>query len=679
MATITAAAGGGNWTTGATWVGGVAPTSADDAVLNGTSGAVTVNAGAVARSLDCTGYTGTLTHTAAVTLTLGDGTAGAGNIALKLVSGMTYTLGSTSTSAISFVSTSATTQTIAAGGRTLGSWTINGVGSSYQLTSGVTIGSTATMTLTNGTLDTNGQTCIWGTFSSNNSNTRTLTLGASSLTLTGSSVASWSCATATNFTLNAGTSTITLSGNAAQFNSGSGLSYNTVALTGPGVASLNIASGTTFANLTRTGTAVKTDALWINNSATVSGTLTFNGNSATNRLLVQATTIGTAVTLTCNGTVTGSNVDIMDITAAGSASWDLSAFTGGSGDCRGNTGITFTTGVPQTHTTAAGGNWSDVSVWTSRVPLPQDDVTVDVNTTGTLTADMPRLGRSIDFTGFAGTASFASVANTMYGSWTSGSGMTISGTQILTIAGRSTFTITSAGKTFTQAVTITNPTGTYTLQDAFVTNGAFTFSHGTLTTGGQAVTSTTFTQTGASAVYNMGASTITLTGTAAGGIFTRGSGVFNGGTATIVIANVSANSRTVQTSTGMSGATLTYTLAGSTGALVLAQASSWSTINFSDATNARTLTLPASATTTVTNFNVSGGSGRVVTLNSSSSGTTATLSKSSGVVNSDYLSIQDSTATGGASWYAGTHSTKGSNVVGWFFTAPNFGSFLQFM
>src|SRR5688572_13080142 len=166
MATITAAAGGGNWTTGGTWIGGVAPTAADDAVLDVNSGAVVINAGAVARSLDCTGYINVLTHTAGVTLALGDGTAGAGNVALRLASGMTYTLGNAATSAISFISTSATQQTITTGGKTLGNWTVAGIGSSYQLTDGVTTSSAATVTVTAGTLDTNSQTCSWGLLNS---------------------------------------------------------------------------------------------------------------------------------------------------------------------------------------------------------------------------------------------------------------------------------------------------------------------------------------------------------------------------------------------------------------------------------------------------------------------------------------------------------------------------------
>jgi hypothetical protein len=42
-------------------------------------------------------------------------------------------------------------------------------------------------------------------------------------------------------------------------------------------------------------------------------------------------------------------------------------------------------------------------------------------------------------------------------------------------------------------------------------------------------------------------------------------------------------------------------------------------------------------------------------------------------VSVDYLSIQDSNATGGAAWYAGTTSTNVSNNLGWIFTAPPVG------
>jgi hypothetical protein len=67
------------------------PTDADDVYLDATSGNLTIDVAGVCRSINCTGYTGTITHNA-LTLTIGDGTAGAGNIALKFVPGMTYTL-----------------------------------------------------------------------------------------------------------------------------------------------------------------------------------------------------------------------------------------------------------------------------------------------------------------------------------------------------------------------------------------------------------------------------------------------------------------------------------------------------------------------------------------------------------------------------------------------------------
>lgn len=44
-----------------------------------------------------------------------------------------------------------------------------------------------------------------------------------------------------------------------------------------------------------------------------------------------------------------------------------------------------------------------------------------------------------------------------------------------------------------------------------------------------------------------------------------------------------------------------------------------------------------------------------------------TLSKASGTVNGDYLDISNSNATGGATWYAGSHSVDTANNNGWIF------------
>lgn len=88
------------------------------------------------------------------------------------------------------------------------------------------------------------------------------------------------------------------------------------------------------------------------------------------------------------------------------------------------------------------------------------------------------------------------------------------------------------------------------------------------------------------------------------------------------------------------------------------------------ATGATTITFTAGTTTTVTNFTAAGEAGRILTINSSLAGSAATLSDASGLISVDYMSIRDSTATGGASWYAGANSTNVSNNLGWIFAAP---------
>ena len=116
----------------------------------------------------------------------------------------------------------------------------------------------------------------------------------------------------------------------------------------------------------------------LNSGITVTGTLTINGTSATSRTLVSGYPLGTAQTITNNGTNSITNADFQDITGAGTASWDLSAITGLSGDCEGNSGITFTPSATQTWQNANGGTWSVTANWSSRVPLCQDDANMGV-------------------------------------------------------------------------------------------------------------------------------------------------------------------------------------------------------------------------------------------------------------------------------------------------------------
>ena len=272
-----------------------------------------------------------------------------------------------------------------------------------------------------------------GSFNASNSFARTVTLGTSSITLTAAGAA-FSIAQATALTFSATSSTLTFTGAAGSLSSsnigGSAQSFGTINLFGSGVSILSTIAGTTFKVLNRTGTASKTDGLTISSALTVTSSMTVAGNSVTNRLLVQSTTLGTSSTFTVTGaTVNAQNVDFQDI--ALSPAQNLSAITGGSGDTGGNSGITFTTADTETWTNAAGGawsgaNWSGASV--TRVPLPQDNVSLarvggNYNSGITISADVPRLGHSISMVGatWTGTApqlAAAGVLPTIYGGLT---------------------------------------------------------------------------------------------------------------------------------------------------------------------------------------------------------------------------------------------------------------------
>lgn len=603
MASITFGAVNGNWSDDTKWVGGVKPTAADDALLTATSANVTVDGANVCKSLDCTTYTGTLTfNNAGQSLSIGNASGGAATF----VAGMTVTY--TAGLGIAFVSTSNNGGTgwgVTTGGKALPTLTFNGAGGKWVFQDDYISTTVGDVVLTAGTLDTNGKTINVRTVASNNSNTRTFTLGASSITLTGSASV-WNFTTGTGLTFNCGTSNIFSTGTNASFVGGV-QTFNNVTMSGGGAMNMG-GTGivTTFANLTITGKATKNESFIMFPNPTITGTFTLNANSATNRLLLQSSVAGTPHTITAAALVCTNVIDFMDITGAGGATWTTGASGATAfGDAGGNSGITFTTPATQTWSGTSGGNWS-ANAWTSRVPLPQDDVVISsaFSASQTVTFDMPRLGKNIDWTGTTGSPTVTTgTSTTLFGSLTLVAGVgTLSGGGSITFAGRSSFTITSAGHTITSSPIVTAPSGTYTLQDALSTTSLLSITIGTLTSNNFNVTALSFSVAGLGATYNAGTSTMTLTGTN-GGIFTRtNSAAYNGGSDTVILTNASTTTRTFSVS-AVSIGTLTYTVANSPGSLTLAGAGTFGTINVG---SGRILTMPASTTVTFTNFNVNG-------------------------------------------------------------------------
>jgi hypothetical protein len=532
-----------------------------------------------------------------------------------------------------------------------------------------------------GTVDFNGQTISAGSINWSGSGTRSLTLGAAAITLTTGTLKVWNFDTTTNLTFSGASSTITCNATTQTF-SGGGKTFGTIIATGAGT--FTVGTSTTCTTFTRTGTATKTDGLQIGTgiNLTVSGTFTANGNSAINRLLISAQTVGTARTITAatadNTTI--NNCDFQDITGAGAATWNMASSS--VGNCGGNSmkalgTAAFTTAAAQTVTMSANKNASDITIYTSRVPLPQDDVSLASVTGGTLTMDMPRWGKSIDWTSATGspTWSFGSTTNTIYGSITTIAGMTISGTNATTLAGRGSFTLTSNTNSYTQAITITAPTGTYTLSDKLITAGALTLNNGDLEGNGKDCTFLSFASSNSNTrTLTLGSGTWSSTSTSTATIWniaTTSGLTFTGTSSVIAITGTSSNVRTFAGG-GLTYGTLTYNLAGSTGELDITGSNTFAAFNFSDVTNTRTLKFTAGTTTTIsaaTGWNVNGTSGKKMVIDSITAAT-HTISVATATVSSDYLDLAHSIATGGASFFAGANSTDEGTNTGWIFTAP---------
>jgi len=339
-------------------------------------------------------------------------------------------------------------------------------------------------------------------------------------------------------------------------------------------------------------------------------------------------------------------------------------------------------------------NWSATSggVGGASVPTASDNVFFDVNSNVGITAftvtmaNSPRVCNDFLASGLDGTMT---LAGTSIGLTVSGS-LTFQATNFsVTYSNFTTFNATTTGKTITtNGVTLPNPLfngvgGAWALNGALTTNNAINFTNGTLDLNGNSCTTTN------RIIISVGTKNLTF----------NGGTLFVGATNTTAFNNGSPTNFTTTAGTGtgtisMTGATAkTFVGGGSTfnctinqggaGALTITGSNTFGNItNTYKSTGATSILFTAATTSTFTDWNASGESTRLLTIGSVTAAS-HTLSKSSGTVSADFLSISRSTATGGAGWYAGANSTDGGNNTGWIFTLPpapsaGNGNFLMF-
>lgn len=442
-------------------------------------------------------------------------------------------------------------------------------------------------------------------------------------------------------------------------------------------------SGTTTLGDNLSFMASKVIVLTVTGSGISMAGFNISGNSATNRIFLVSGTLGTASNSVTPAGGTFANADFRDIKFSKATDLDLSAITGLSGDAGGNTlvgggsTLTFTTGATQTCTMSTNKNWSDVTIWTSRVPLPQDDVSMASITGGALTSDMPRMGKSITWTGATGTPTWNinNIATTNYGSITLITGMNLTHSTIThTFSGRGAFTLTSAGKTWAASsastLTMAMVGGTMTLQDAFIKGagtGALTISDGTWISAGftmsAAGSSGIITSGSRTKGLNITGSTVTLSGASATPWNVASTGMtFTSTGSTILLTDVGASTKT------FASGGLTYNdiliSGGGAGAIIFTGAINMNRI-YTDGGGAKSITLPGSATCILrSELGLANGTNVITFIASAGS---ATLSKTVGVVNWNYVSLTNIISTGGADFYAGANSTDGGGNTGWKF------------
>lgn len=543
-----------NWSASSGGASGASVPTAVDSVFFDQAGTYTVTCTGALTCLDITVSAGTVTFASGTTPTF------AISGSMSLVAGTVWS----STGAITFNATT-TGKTITTNGVTISTFIVfNGVGGGWTLGSALTLSSTNAITVTNGSFDTGNYNLTCGGISSSNSNTRTIKLNASSVALSSSTPVNFT--TSTGLTFDAGTSTITCSATGSNF-SGGGVTFYNVVFSFTGTRSVTMSGANTFNNLDLSATSSGAYAplskyLSLAANIVVNGTFSCNnsGSPITNRMGVQSSSVGIQRTITA-AAVSLYNTDFRDIVGAGAASWTGTNL----GDAKGNSGITFPAAKTVYWNLAGAQSWSATG-WatssggtpaTANFPLPQDTAIFDDtgSVTGTITVSLDWYIGTLNMSARTNAMTLATSSSIPFviGNWINGTGTTLTGTGALTFAGRGSQTITSAGKSFTQPITINSPGGTVTPQDAFTTGSTrtTTLTAGTLSLGTFTWTTGIVTCTGGTLAFGTGNITVTGSGTT---VFAGSTSTTVTGTPNVYVSNNSATALTLDPGTGVTEA-----------------------------------------------------------------------------------------------------------------------------
>ena len=480
--------------------------------------------------------------------------------------------------------------------------------------------------------------------------------------------------------LNIGTLTIYRAGT---FYVGAYESYGTVNLTGTGTYTLTPYTGSEIENLNYTPGDGTSNYLYISNdNLTITGTFTSTGfNAGGKRSLVAASSWGTTRPIEA-ANVNITNTVFRCITAAGTANWDIS--TGINGDAGGNTGITFT--APATNYWVDDfGNWSDLAHWaaasggvggTGRVPLPQDTAVFDANSipepSRTITVDMFYLC-NIYAAGITNNPTFYRGGDVrICGDFTMGTALwDITNTYLY---GDAAGTLISTSVLDTNLIMRKDVAATVTMGSDFAITGALRHQSGILDFAGQNVTAALYDNNSLGTTDTrslvLGSGTLTLNSTAAGSKWdiSTSNFTFSGASSTIRLTNSTTSAQTFEGNNYIYG-NLTIEGAGAYQTTIQGN-NQFTDFTVDRSQAAKTVVFTANTTQTVSHFYVPLSGETAATIKSSST-TNANISKSAGIVWSDYLTITDLTGTGGASFYAGSNSTI-TDSPGWNEGEPSF-------